>query len=279
MKLKIFHRGLIFISIPLFFEIFVFSVLINLNEQAESAARRAQKSRLINDQINLIIGDCYQISRITKGISLNGIAPKELEDGGQMEDGKLMPTVLSAAGWVEAYSHYRQAARKYLQDMAQLKLLVADNPENLAIVERSEHAALEADRLIARLRKQIPRTSYSDISKILTENRHQLDALIVQVLSPEVINIAMRSLGQSEQALFWRSLWSFYSRKVWLGGLPKCRRMPSCCLKGVRSILLFKAATKSRNWIALISWLPLFFQRASKSFSKLLTMQKTLFVA
>jgi PAS domain S-box-containing protein len=199
MKLKIFHRGLIFISIPLFFEIFVFSVLINLNEQAESAARRAQKSRLINDQINLIIGDCYQISRITKGISLNGIAPKELEDGGQMEDGKLMPTVLSAAGWVEAYSHYRQAARKYLQDMAQLKLLVADNPENLAIVERSEHAALEADRLIARLRKQIPRTSYSDISKILTENRHQLDALIVQVLSPEVINIAKKEAQQEEE--------------------------------------------------------------------------------
>jgi signal transduction histidine kinase len=55
MRLTLFHKGLILVSIPLCFEITIFGVLINLQNQAEAEAQRVSRKKEINDVVNNVL--------------------------------------------------------------------------------------------------------------------------------------------------------------------------------------------------------------------------------
>jgi signal transduction histidine kinase len=63
MRLSLFHKGLILVSIPLCFEITIFGVLINLQNQAEKEAQRISHNKKINDDVNNILKQAMFLGR------------------------------------------------------------------------------------------------------------------------------------------------------------------------------------------------------------------------
>lgn len=59
--LKLLHKGLILISIPLFFEITIFGLLLNLQNEVEQEANRIDHNRQVNDSVNLILRDFMHV--------------------------------------------------------------------------------------------------------------------------------------------------------------------------------------------------------------------------
>ena len=64
MRLTLLHKGLLLVSIPLCFEVTIFGVLINLQNQAEREAQRVHENKLINDAVNRILRSAIVLGRI-----------------------------------------------------------------------------------------------------------------------------------------------------------------------------------------------------------------------
>ena len=69
MQFKILHKGLFLISIPLFFELAVFGVLVRLEIDAEQSAQRAIKARAISDGVNKIERDIHAVGNFLRSLS------------------------------------------------------------------------------------------------------------------------------------------------------------------------------------------------------------------
>jgi signal transduction histidine kinase len=63
MRLTLFHKGLILVSIPLCFEITIFGILISLQNQAEAEAQRVGRNKEINDDVNSILRQAMFLGR------------------------------------------------------------------------------------------------------------------------------------------------------------------------------------------------------------------------
>jgi hypothetical protein len=63
MRLTLFHKGLILVSIPLCFELTIFGVLINLQNQAEAEAQRIGRNKEINDDVNNVLRQAMFLGR------------------------------------------------------------------------------------------------------------------------------------------------------------------------------------------------------------------------
>lgn len=61
MKLTLLHKGLILVSIPLCFEILIFSYLISQQNHLEFEAQKINRNKKINDKVNLIFEDLFGI--------------------------------------------------------------------------------------------------------------------------------------------------------------------------------------------------------------------------
>lgn len=59
--LKLLHKGLILISIPLCFEITIFGLLLGLQNDVEKEANRIDHNRQVNDSVNLILHDFMHV--------------------------------------------------------------------------------------------------------------------------------------------------------------------------------------------------------------------------
>jgi signal transduction histidine kinase len=70
MQLKLLHKGLLLVSIPLCFEITIFSILINLQNQAEVEAQRITTNKKINDSVNAMLRNVLHLGRIQTTYSL-----------------------------------------------------------------------------------------------------------------------------------------------------------------------------------------------------------------
>ncbi len=59
--MRLLHKGLILVSIPLCFEITIFGLLLNLQNQVEHEANRIDQNRQINDAANIVLRDLMQV--------------------------------------------------------------------------------------------------------------------------------------------------------------------------------------------------------------------------
>lgn len=74
-NLKLSHKGLILVCVPLLFELIVFVTLAVLLQQAEVAARQAQHSKVLISQANSLIQDVYQGGVVLSGYLMSGGGP------------------------------------------------------------------------------------------------------------------------------------------------------------------------------------------------------------
>jgi PAS domain S-box-containing protein len=166
--LKIFHRALVLVLVPLAFQIlFVCSLYIMLH-QVEQEKGREQHARQVADKFNLVIDSVLQSSKV--------IASALLLGGHSAES---------------RYSHIRD---RLVQDIAELKTLLVNDRDGLKLMDSFEPIVQKAitqlddgmklvgegDRLGAISRVKNLRPLYDDLSAALDKAKIQLDLTIAE---------------------------------------------------------------------------------------------------
>jgi len=78
MRFTILHKGLLLVSIPLIFEIGLFSYLLHLQNQVEQQSRRLNHVRQINDELNRLVRDIVILARLSPASTKTGLRMNEL---------------------------------------------------------------------------------------------------------------------------------------------------------------------------------------------------------
>ncbi len=121
----LFQKGLILVSVPLFFELVFVGTLTYLLNQAEAEIRREQHARAITDRTNLLIHDVYYVKRSAKGFVFS--------DGHE----------------------YADEIKRLPQEARDIKELVKDNPEQVAVMEHVEKTLLKLSDVLYTIRDTV----------------------------------------------------------------------------------------------------------------------------
>jgi signal transduction histidine kinase len=164
MKLKLLHKGLLLVSIPLCFELSIFTVLINLQDQVEQQAQRVHNHKKFNDGANRIMRDILAIAG-----AINDYSMYSCLTGNRLD------------GWIADI-------RRNFQEVKQS----ADRPSVLSAIEECESGiGLVRDQL-AQAKQKMQNPNY-DVSVIHDTKRiiqNQLD----KTLRVALLRLAQRSL-------------------------------------------------------------------------------------
>lgn len=123
MKLKLLHKGLLLVSIPLCFEITIFGALLNLQNQIEIEAERVNNNKKISDAINGVVHDVISIT--------DTFEPDPLHIGNE-------PSIISRTLAVK-----HQLANIMVR-FKQMKVLAKDDPVLLEKVEICSRGLMQA---------------------------------------------------------------------------------------------------------------------------------------
>lgn len=167
MKLSLLHKGLLLVSIPVCFEIAMFSVLINLQEQVEKEAQRLDHKRQVNECVNTVIRD----------VAMIGTMKKRYRQG-LPETERRLPVLLD----------------NLLQTFAKAEALTKDDPDLLKSVLLSKQAVLDARDEFRNVRIEMRKaTSPEEVSEVLLSSRKRLDAALSAALNAGVLDLANKT--------------------------------------------------------------------------------------
>lgn len=166
-KLTLLHKGLLLVSIPVCFEIAMFSVLINLQEQVEREAERLDHKRQVNECVNIIIRDVARV----------GVMKKRYQ-AGLAETERMLPVLID----------------NLLATFAKLENLVKNDPDLLRSVLRSKQAVMDAKDEFRNVRVEIRRArSPEEFTQTLLNSRKRLDAALASALNAGVLDMANKT--------------------------------------------------------------------------------------
>lgn len=165
MKLSLLHKGLLLVSIPLCFELVVFSMLLGLQNEMAKEAARINNSRLIGDTVN-----------------------------------KLSLVMLRCSQHMDRPDNVLQARRQLLRDFSEMhssvsKLteLTRDNPElhQTALKCSAELDAAEAD--IASVEKKVAEGGFDEVTELARDLRRRMNARILNMVDAGIFNLGAAS--------------------------------------------------------------------------------------
>jgi two-component system phosphate regulon sensor histidine kinase PhoR len=166
MKLTLMHKGLLLVSIPVCFEIGMFSALIYLQEQVEHEARRLDHKRQVNESVNTIIRDVAKIG-LQKKRYIQGTASAE---------------------------RIRKYIENLLKEFTKLEQLTKDDPELLRSVLLSKKAVLDARDEFRNVRIELQKVrSPEEFTAVLVASRKRLDAALASALNAGVLDLANKT--------------------------------------------------------------------------------------
>lgn len=166
MRLTLLHKGLLLVSIPLCFEITIFGVLINLQNQAEAEAQRVNRNKHINDAVNRILRDTIYVGKVQTLYSVRGF---------------------SAVSFLQHIDDIRQ-------NFKELDDLTRYDPELNKSVQTCKQAMDRALADIDFVRHAIRTVRSEDLPSLIKDSRQKLDANLQDVLSSGFLNLAEKSL-------------------------------------------------------------------------------------
>ncbi|MFN8550406.1 MAG: ATP-binding protein [Candidatus Obscuribacterales bacterium] len=167
MKLTLMHKGLLLVSIPLCFEIAMFSVLINMQEQVERDAQKLEHKRQINECMNTIINDMARIA----------LVKKRFQQGPSSTENLL-----------------RKNVDELLQAFSKVEALTKDEPELLQSVQTSKKAVLNAKEELTLVRNQVRNaSSIEEVNGFLIASRKRLDADLAVALNSGILDIVNKT--------------------------------------------------------------------------------------
>ena len=166
-KLTLLHKGLLLVSIPVCFEIGMFSALIGLQEQVEKEAERLDHKRQVNECVNIIIRDVAKIGVMKKRYQ-NGLAETE----------RMLPVLIN----------------NLLKTFDKLEFLTKDEPDLLRSILQSKQAVLDAKDEFRNVRVEMRKaTSGDEVQEILLASRKRLDAALSTALNAGVLDLANKT--------------------------------------------------------------------------------------
>ncbi len=181
MKLTLFQKGIILVSIPLAFEILFVSALAFLNLQGEEEANRAFHSALISNCSNSLVRNIFEAASLMREEMFRS----------------------------QVSEQYKRAIADVRSDFQQLLEAVENSPSEYRTVQRSEEAFNEAYHLAERVQSQ----STSNILAMTASDalRDRLRMCVKRLVSPELLSMAQNEKDAAEashrvQALFTRRI-------------------------------------------------------------------------
>lgn len=167
MKLTLLYKGLLLVSIPVCFEIAMFSVLIGLQEQVEREAERLDHKRQVNECVNIVIRDVARV----------GIMKKRYRQG-VSETEQMLPMLID----------------NLLRTFSKLEGLIKDDPDLLRSVLLSKQAVLDAKDEFRNVRFELRKAkSMDEVNEILLTSRKRLDAALATALNAGVLDLANKT--------------------------------------------------------------------------------------
>lgn len=186
MKLTLLHKGLILVSIPLCFEVLVFTYLINAQDHLELEAQKINRNKKINDQVNLIVQDMVSI--------LESVRRKTPGTGGSPS---LIPSLIP---------------KQVVTDIADLKLrfnelevLAADEPDLLQKIRQGKAEVSLAIKTLVGLEKKLFSGHASELSKILHDTSLDVEVHLQNLIDLGLFDWATKK--QVEEELLRKEIW------------------------------------------------------------------------
>lgn len=167
MKLTLMHKGLLLVSIPVCFEIGMFSVLIGLQDQVEREAQRLDHKRQVNESVNNVIRDVAKVGIMKKRY--------QQEHTATAQDLQLL-------------------VENILGECLKLEKLTKDDPELLHSVLLSKKAILDAKDEFKNVRIELRKASSPEEFKdIMINSRKRLDSDLALALNAGVLDLANKT--------------------------------------------------------------------------------------
>jgi signal transduction histidine kinase len=173
MQLKLLHKGLLLVSIPLCFEITIFSVLINLQNQAEVEAKRISTNKKINDSVNAILHDVLDLGRVQTKYSLAGFKTSSFNRNIQ-----------------DVFKHFNE-----------LDNLTHNDPSLYKSVQGCRTALLAAQKDLMQTRKQLEEADSEELPDIIAHSRRELDRHLDEAFAAGLLSLAEKSYEGTNEAL------------------------------------------------------------------------------
>ncbi|HEY9778219.1 MAG TPA: ATP-binding protein [Planktothrix sp.] len=172
MKLRLIHKGILLVSIPLCFEIVLFSILISMQNQMDIEARRVDRARRINDEINHVIRNLVGFTSLSQ----------TLRDANTT--GKLHTRV-----------------REVEISITELMHLTKDDPQLYQVVLTTKNAFLRAEKELRTAPAILRATPPEQLRDTIHIIKARIDADLQDVVTSGMLEMASRSMaGQDEIA-------------------------------------------------------------------------------
>lgn len=165
MRLTLLHKGLILVSIPLCFEIGVFSLLINLQNQADTEAQKVSHNKEINDDVNNILRQAMFLGS-SKTKTFNNVG-------------------------------FNDHANQILVNFQDLESLTSDNPALSQSLARCKTSMLRAQGKLQFMQNAI-RTGMNPKSSQITEARLGLYNDFQQAINDGLLDLATQSSHEAD---------------------------------------------------------------------------------
>ncbi len=181
-KLTLLHKGLLLVSIPLCFEIGVFSYLISAQDHLEFEAQRINRNKKINDQVNLILQNTILI--------IESVRAK-----GNRSAGAFLPK--------QVFGYITDAKKRF----AELEQLAQDAPDMLVRIKQGETEMHHTITEMFSLKSKLLAANADEFPKIIhgarTSVEHHIQALtqcgLFEWASQNSVNSQLLSKQISEQ--------------------------------------------------------------------------------
>lgn len=170
MQFKIVHKGLFLISIPLFFELAVFGVLVRLELDAEQSAQRAIQARAISDGVNQIERDIHSVGKFLRGLSYQEALTADI----------------------------KPYCSKLMVDVEHLQRITPDRPGYAELFARTKNAVRQGLTEIEQARDAIVNTPWAAYS-IIKKLRKTIDTDLGEAISPQLLDLAEAFSHEDEE--------------------------------------------------------------------------------
>lgn len=172
MQLKLFQKGLLLVSIPLCFEITIFSVLINLQNQGEREEQRISTNKKINDSVNAILHDLLKLGRVQTTYSLAHLNTTSFNN--TIDD---------------VFAHFKE-----------LDELTRSDPSLNQDVQSCKRALVAARNDLNRTKKLLEEATSEELPGIIMQSRKELDRDMNQAFTAGILNLAEKSYQGTNDA-------------------------------------------------------------------------------
>ena len=185
--MKLFHKGLLILSIPLLFELSFFTILFNLDQRAESAAKRLAERRQTSEELIDTLGAMFALDRLLRRYSAQIVRG---DDGNGLTRDHNLKVLW---GFKDEFFALKKSLDIHFRN---LKLSLKSDKEAMTVIGKSEndvqmvYHALYAAALMSS-------QGIATTPVILNGTKRNIESAFLESASPELLRLAQQHEGEA----------------------------------------------------------------------------------